>query len=78
MSAWRSDIVRTFHASDAAHDEEDRAAVLERSPPIVSTGGPVIIYSAGPLWLRVLIAIGAAVLFVVLAWNYYTHFWRRR
>jgi hypothetical protein len=38
----------------------------------------VIIYSAGPLWLRVLIAIGAAVLFVVLAWSYYTHFWRRR
>jgi hypothetical protein len=38
----------------------------------------VIIYSAGPLWLRVLIAIGATVLFVVLAWQYYVHFWRRR
>jgi hypothetical protein len=37
----------------------------------------VIIYSDGPLWLRVLIAIGAAVLFVVLAWRYYVTFWRR-
>jgi hypothetical protein len=37
----------------------------------------LIIYSDGPLWVRVLIAFGAAVLFVVLAWNYYTHFWRR-
>jgi len=38
----------------------------------------LIIYSAGPLWLRVLIGIGAAVLFLVLAWRYYEHFWRRR
>jgi hypothetical protein len=38
----------------------------------------VIIYSDGPLWLRVLIAVGAAVLFGVLAWQYYVHFWRKR
>jgi hypothetical protein len=38
----------------------------------------LIIYSDGPLWARVLIAFGAAVLFVVLAWRYYVHFWRRR
>jgi hypothetical protein len=38
----------------------------------------LIIYSDGPLWLRVLIALGAAILFVVLAWRYYVHFWRRR
>jgi hypothetical protein len=38
----------------------------------------VIIYSDGPFWVRVLIAIGAAALFVVLAWNYYVHFWRNR
>jgi hypothetical protein len=25
-----------------------------------------------------LIAIGAVILFVVLAWNYYVHFWRDR
>ena len=37
----------------------------------------MIIYSDGPLWLRVVIALGAAVLFVVLAWRYYHHFWRR-
>jgi hypothetical protein len=37
----------------------------------------VIFYSAGPLWLRALIAIGAVVLFAVLAWGYYVHFWRR-
>jgi hypothetical protein len=38
----------------------------------------VIIYSDGPLWVRVLIAIGAVALFVVLAWTYYKQFWRRR
>jgi hypothetical protein len=38
----------------------------------------LIIYSSGPLWLRVLIAIGAIALFVVLAWRYYVQFWRRR
>jgi hypothetical protein len=38
----------------------------------------VIIYSGGPLWVRVLIAAGAAVLFLALAWRYYTQFWRRR
>jgi len=38
----------------------------------------VIIYSGGPFWVRALIAFGAAVLFVVLAWSYYNHFWRRR
>jgi hypothetical protein len=38
----------------------------------------VIIYSDGPTWIRVLIAIGAAALFVVLAWRYYVQFWRRR
>jgi len=39
----------------------------------------VLIYSDGgwPLWLRVLIAVFAAVLFAVLAWRYYVHFWRR-
>jgi hypothetical protein len=37
----------------------------------------LIIYSDGPLWARVLIAIGAATLFVVLAWKYYRDFWRR-
>lgn len=41
-------------------------------------GGQVlIIYAGGPLWVRVLIAFGATVLFLVLAWKYYTHFWRR-
>lgn len=39
--------------------------------------GNVIVYSDGPFWLRVLIAFGAAVLFGVLAWRYYEHFWRR-
>jgi hypothetical protein len=38
----------------------------------------LIIYSDGPLWLRVLIANCAAVLVAVLAWRYYVHFWRRR
>jgi hypothetical protein len=38
----------------------------------------VIVYSDGPLWLRVTITIGAAALFVVLAWRYYVHFWRGR
>jgi hypothetical protein len=38
----------------------------------------LIIDSDGPLWLRVLIAIGAAVLVGVLAWRYYVQFWRRR
>jgi hypothetical protein len=38
----------------------------------------LIIYSGGPLWVRVVIAVGAAALFVVLAWRYYVHFWRRR
>jgi hypothetical protein len=37
----------------------------------------LIIYSAGPFWLRVLIAVGASVLFLVLVWWYYRHFWRR-
>jgi hypothetical protein len=37
----------------------------------------MIIYSDGPFWLRVLIAVGATVLFVALAWRYYVHFWRR-
>ena len=38
----------------------------------------MIIYSDGPLWVRALIAVGAAGLFCVLAWRYYVHFWRRR
>jgi hypothetical protein len=38
----------------------------------------LIIYSDGPLWLRILIALGAAVLVVVLGWRYYDQFWRRR
>jgi hypothetical protein len=37
----------------------------------------LFIYSGGPFWLRVLIAIGAAALFLVLAWRYYVHYWRR-
>jgi hypothetical protein len=37
----------------------------------------VIIYSDGPFWVRVLIAVGAAVLFAVLAWRYYKTFWKR-
>jgi hypothetical protein len=37
----------------------------------------VIIATVGPLWLRVLITIAAVVLFLVLAWRYYVHFWRR-
>jgi hypothetical protein len=37
----------------------------------------LIIYSDGPLWLRALIACGAVALFLVLAWRYYAHFWRR-
>jgi hypothetical protein len=40
-------------------------------------GRLLIIYSDGPVWVRVLIAIGAAALFGVLAWRYYVHFWRR-
>ena len=40
-------------------------------------GSGVIIYSDGPLWARALIAFGALILFGVLAWRYYTHFWRR-
>jgi len=50
------------------------------SPTLGERGGeyPVIIYADGPLWLRALVAFGAAVLFVVLAWRYYDHFWRRR
>jgi hypothetical protein len=30
-----------------------------------------------PMWLRVLIAAMALSLFVLLAWRYYDHFWRR-
>lgn len=37
----------------------------------------MIIYSGGPLWLRILIAIGALVLLVVLGWRYYVQFWKR-
>jgi hypothetical protein len=37
----------------------------------------VIIYSGGPFWVQVLVAIGATAIFVVLAWRYYKHFWRR-
>jgi hypothetical protein len=37
----------------------------------------VIIYSAGPFWLRVVIAAGALALFLFLAWWYYQRFWRR-
>lgn len=37
----------------------------------------MIIYSDGPLWVRILIASGATVLFVVLAWRYYVQFWKR-
>ncbi|MDT4922795.1 MAG: hypothetical protein QOG01_508 [Pseudonocardiales bacterium] len=37
----------------------------------------MIIYSDGPLWVRVLIAVGAVALFGVLAWRYYVHFWKR-
>jgi hypothetical protein len=36
----------------------------------------VIIYSAGPFWLRALIAFAALVLFAALVW-YYRQFWRR-
>jgi hypothetical protein len=35
----------------------------------------VIIYSGGPFWLRVLIAIVALGLFAALAWRYYKHYW---
>ena len=37
----------------------------------------MIIYSGGPLWLRILIATVAIAVFVALAWRYYDHFWRR-
>lgn len=37
----------------------------------------MIIYSGGPFWVRVLVAIVALAIFVVLAWRYYKHFWRR-
>lgn len=40
-------------------------------------GRRVILATVGPLWLRVLITIGAAALFGVLAWRYYAHYWRR-
>jgi hypothetical protein len=45
---------------------------------LVRGGERLIIYSDGPLWVRALIAFGAAALFCVLAWRYYVHFWRRR
>ena len=35
--------------------------------------GGVIVYSAGPTWLRVIIAIGAAALFLVMAWRFVRH-----
>jgi hypothetical protein len=74
---WQRIVCKLLRASN--NGRWAGAPPSSRGPPlIVSRGGPVIIYSAGPLWLRVLIAIGAAVLFVVLAWSYYTHFWRRR
>jgi hypothetical protein len=39
----------------------------------------VIIYSDGswPLWARASIAVFAAGLVAVMAWQYYKHFWRR-
>jgi hypothetical protein len=42
--------------------------------------GGMLIYvdSDWPLWLRVLITLFAAGLVAILAWRYYTHFWRRR
>ncbi|MDT4915632.1 MAG: hypothetical protein QOH89_332 [Pseudonocardiales bacterium] len=37
----------------------------------------MIIYSAGPFWLRALIAFGALVIFLFMARWYYDRFWRR-
>lgn len=38
----------------------------------------MIFVAAGPLWLRVLITIAAAVLFVILARRYYLHYRKRK
>lgn len=64
----------SLEVTDSSAARHDHSAVLVQ---FIGGGRAMIIYSDGPLWVRILIASGATVLFVVLAWRYYVQFWKR-